>query len=326
MKKITYADAIREALREEMQRDKTVYLIGEDIGIEGGWGGPFGVTKGLAEEFGHERVRDTPISESAIIGVAVGSAMTGMRPVAEVEYGDFVFCAMDQIVNQAAKMRYMSGGQVKVPMVLRVPTGATRRGAQHAQSPESFFIHVPGLKVAAPSTPYDAKGLLKTAIRDDNPVIFFEHKLLYGVKGDVPEEEYLIPFGQADVKREGDDVTVVAKLLMVHKSLVAAEELSKQGVSVEIIDPRTLVPLDKKKIISSVQKTGRVVIVEEDTKTGGWGAELAAIISEEAVDYLDAPIIRVSAFDTPIPASPPLEEYVIPDEKRIIKAIKEALK
>jgi len=337
LRQITISEAIREALREEMMRDETVFLIGEDIGIEKGFGGPFGVTKGLSEEFGHERVRDTPISESAIIGVAIGAAMMGMRPVAEVQYGDFIFCAMDQVVNQAAKLRYMSGGQVKLPLVIRIPTGATRRGAQHAQSPEAFFIHVPGLKIAVPCTPYDAKGLLKTAIRDDNPVLFFEHKLLYGGRGyrsvrggieissAVPEEEYLIPFGAADIKREGDDVTIVAKLLMVHRSLSAAEKLQKEGISVEVIDPRTLVPFDKETVINSVKKTGRLIIVEEDTKTGGWGAEVAAMIGEKAIDFLDAPIMRVSTFDTPIPASPPLEDYVIPNEERIIKAVKEIL-
>jgi len=337
MRQLTISEAIREALREEMLRDESVFLIGEDIGIEGGFGGPFGVTKGLAEEFGHERVRDTPISESAIMGVAIGAAMMGMRPVAEVQYGDFIFCAMDQVVNQAAKLRYMSGGQVNIPMVIRIPTGATRRGAQHAQSPEAFFLHVPGLKVVAPCTPYDAKGLLKTAIRDDNPVLFFEHKLLYGGRGyramgglevisDVPEEEYLIPFGLADVKRKGDDVTIVSKLLMVHKSLVASQNLEKEGISVEIVDPRTLVPFDKDTVIESVKKTGRLVIVEEETKTGGWGAEIAALVAEEAIDYLDAPIMRVSAFDTPIPASPPLEDYVIPDENRIVEAVKKIVK
>jgi pyruvate dehydrogenase E1 component beta subunit len=335
MKQLTVSEAIREALREEMLRDETVFLIGEDIGIEGGFGGPFGVTKGLSEEFGHDRVRDTPISESAIVGVAIGAAIMGMRPVAEMQYGDFIFSAMDQVVNQAPKLRYMSGGQVKVPMVLRVPTGATRRGAQHAQSPEAFFTHVPGWKVVVPSTPYDAKGLLKTAIRDDNPVLFFEHKLLYGgrgyravrggmeVTGLVPEEEYLIPFGVADIKRAGEDVTIVAKLLMVRRSLAVAEKLEKEGISIEVIDPRTLVPFDKEAVINSLKKTGRLVIVEEDTKRSGWGAEVAAIIAEEALDYVDAPIKRVSALDTPIPARPNLENQVIPDESRIIKAVKE---
>jgi pyruvate dehydrogenase E1 component beta subunit len=338
MRKLTIAEALREALREEMLRDPSVFLIGEDIGIKDGWGGPFGVTKGLAEEFGHERVRDTPVSESAIVGVAVGAAMMGMRPVAEVQYGDFIFCAMDQVINQAAKMRYMSGGQVKVPMVVRVPTGATKRGAQHSQSPDAFFTHVPGLKVAAPSTPYDAKGLLKTAIRDDNPVIFLEHKLLYGISrpgykpeagappqvtGEIPEEEYLIPFGHADVKREGKDVTLVAKLLMTYRALSAAAELAQEGISVEVIDPCTLIPFDKNTVIESVKKTGRLVIVEEDNKTGGWGAEVAAVIAEEALDYLETPIRRVSAFDTPIPFAPSLEDFVIPSEDRIIEVIRE---
>lgn len=337
MRQMTISEAIREALREEMLRDETVFLVGEDIGIDGGFGGPFGVTKGLSEEFGHERVRDTPISESAIIGLAVGAAMMGMRPIAEVQYGDFIFSAMDQVANQAAKLRYMSAGQVEVPMVVRIPTGATRRGAQHAQSPEAFFIHVPGLKVAVPCTPYDAKGLLKTAIRDDNPVLFFEHKLLYGGRGyramrgglsvvsAVPEEEYLIPFGKADIKKQGDDVTIVAKLLMVHRSLAAAEKLEKEGTGLEVIDPRTLVPFDKKAVVDSVRKTGRLIIVEEDTKRGGWGAEVAAMIAEEAMDYLDAPIKRVSALDVPIPASPPLEDYVIPQEERIVEAVREIL-
>jgi pyruvate/2-oxoglutarate/acetoin dehydrogenase E1 component len=338
MRKLTIAEALREALREEMLRDPNVFLIGEDIGIKDGWGGPFGVTKGLAEEFGHERVRDTPVSESAIIGVAVGAAMMGLRPVAEVQYGDFIFCAMDQVVNQAAKMRYMSGGQVKVPMVVRVPTGATKRGAQHSQSPDAFFTHVPGLKVAAPSTPYDAKGLLKTAIRDDNPVIFLEHKLLYGISrpgykpepgappqvtGEIPEEEYLIPFGHADIKREGKDITLVAKLLMTYRALSSATKLAQEGISVEVIDPCTLIPFDKNTVIESVKKTGRLVIVEEDNKTGGWGAEVAAVVAEEALDYLETPIRRVSAFDTPIPFAPSLEDFVIPSEDRITEAIRE---
>jgi pyruvate/2-oxoglutarate/acetoin dehydrogenase E1 component len=338
MRRLTIAEALREALREEMLRDASVFLIGEDIGINDGWGGPFGVTKGLAEEFGHERVRDTPISESAIMGVAVGAAMMGMRPVAEVQYGDFMFCAMDQVVNEAAKMRYMSGGQVKVPMVVRVPTGASKRAAQHSQSVEAFFTHVPGLKAVAPCTPYDAKGLLKAAIRDDNPVIFLEHKLLYGairpgykpdagappqVSGEVPEEEYVIPLGQGDIKREGADVTVVAKLLMVHKVLSVASKLADEGIGIEVIDPRTLVPFDKKLVVESVKKTGRLVVVEEDNKTGGWGAEIAAIVSEEALDYLEVPIRRVSAFDTPIPFAPSLEDFVIPNEDRITEAIRE---
>jgi len=334
------AQAIREALREEMLRDETVFLMGEDIGL---FGGPFGVTKGLMEEFGEERVRDTPISEAGFIGAAVGAAITGMRPVVEVQYSDFLACGMDQIVNQAAKMSLVSGGQLKVPMVLRAPTGATGRGAQHAQSPHAWFMHCPGLKVAGPSTPYDAKGLLKTAIRNDNPVIFFEHKLLYGSRSvgsgkevdeggpasaaaaPIPEEEYTLPFGKAEVKRKGEDVTVVATLLMVHKALSAAKVLSGQGISVEVVDPRTFVPFDKQPVIDSVKKTGRVVIVDEGHRTGGMAAEIAAIIAEEAIYYLDAPIKRVATHDTPIPFAPILERRVIPDEDRIIEAIKEVM-
>jgi len=337
MPKLTIAEAIREALREEMMRDSSVFLIGEDIGIPGGWGGPFTVTQGLAEEFGHERVIDTPISETGIVGLAIGAAMMGFRPVAEVQYCDFLFCAMDQIANQAAKLRYMSGGQVKVPLVLRAPTGATGRGTQHAQSLEGLFIHIPGLKVVVPSTPYDAKGLLKSSIRDDNPVLFFEHKLLYGsrgarkeragieILGEVPEEDYTIPLGIADVKRVGKDITIVAKLLMLHRSLEAAEELSKEGIEVEVIDPRTLVPFDKETIINSVKKTNRLLIVDEGPKTGGWAAEVAAIIVEEAMDYLDAPVRRLCTYDVPIPFSPVLESYVIPSKERIIQAVKEML-
>ena len=324
MREISYRDALREALREEMQRDPTVFLLGEDIGRY--WGGAFKVTKGLAEEFGDERVRDTPISESAIVGAAVGAAITGMRPVAEIMFGDLTTLAMDQIVNQAAKIRYMFGGQAKVPLVIRTPFGGgVNIAAHHSQCLEALFMHVPGLQVAVPSTPYDAKGLLKTAIRNDNPVIFCEHKLLYPITGPVPDEEYTLPFGVADIKREGNDVTVVATLYMVHKALKAAEELEKDGISVEIVDPRTLVPLDKETIINSVKKTGRVVIVTEDCKTAGVSAEIAAVIAEEALDYLDAPIKRVANPDVPIPFSPPLENFVIPDEKRIIEAVKEVV-
>ncbi len=322
MRKITYREALREAIREEMRRDPTVFLLGEDIGRY--WGGAFKVTEGLAEEFGDERVRDTPISESAIIGTAVGAAITGMRPVAEIMFGDLTTLAMDQIANQAAKIHYMFGGQVKVPLVIRTPFGAgVNIAAHHSQSLEAWFMHVPGLYVAVPSTPYDAKGLLKTAIRGSNPVFFCEHKLLYPIEGEVPEEEYLIPFGVADIKREGADVTVVATLYMVHKALNVAEELEGEGVSVEVVDPRTLTPLDKQAIIKSVKKTGRIVIVSEDCRTAGVGAEIAAAVAEEAIDYLDAPIKRVAEPDTPIPFSPPLEQHVIPDEKVIIKAVKE---
>jgi len=322
MREITYRDALNEALREEMLRDKTVFLLGEDIGKY--WEGAFKVTKNLAKEFGDERVRDTPISESTIIGVAAGAAITGMRPVAEIMFGDLTALAMDQIANQAAKLRYMFGGQTKVPMVMRTPFGAgVNIASHHSQSLEAWFMHTSGLKVTMPSTPYDAKGLLKTAIRDDNPVMFFEHKLLYPVKGLVPEEEYTVPFGVADIKREGEDVTIVATLYMVHKALAAAKELGEQGIEAEVVDPRTIVPLDKKAIINSLKKTGRLVIVSEDCKTAGVSAEIAAMVAEEALDYLDAPIKRVAEPDTPIPFSPPLEQFVIPNEKSIIKAVKE---
>jgi len=324
MRKVSYRDALREALREEMHRDSTVFLLGEDIGKY--WEGAFKVTKGLAKEFGDERVRDTPISESAIIGAAVGAAITGMRPVAEIMFGDLTSLAMDQIANQAAKICYMFGGQAKVPLVIRTPFGAgVNIASHHSQSLEAWFMHVPGLLVAVPSTPYDAKGLLKTAIRGNNPVFFCEHKLLYSLEGEVPEDEYVIPFGVADVKRDGSDVTVVATLYMVHKALEAAEELGGEGVSVEVIDPRTLVPLDKQAIIKSVKKTGKIVIVSEDCKTAGVSAEIAALVAEEAIDYLDAPIKRVAEPDTPIPFSPPLEQHVIPNEKAIVKAVKEIL-
>jgi pyruvate dehydrogenase E1 component beta subunit len=324
VRKITYREALREALREEMRRDSTVFLLGEDIGRY--WGGAFKVTEGLAEEFGDERVRDTPISESAIIGAAVGATITGMRPVAEIMFGDLTALAMDQIANQAAKIHYMFGGQASCPLVIRTPFGAgVNIASHHSQSLEAWFMHVPGLYVAVPSTPYDAKGLLKTAIRGDNPVFFCEHKLLYPVEDEVPEEEYNIPFGVADIKREGADVTIVATLYMVHKALNAAKQLEKEGVDAEVVDPRTLTPLDKQAIIRSVKKTGRLVIVSEDCKTAGVSAEIAAMVAEEAVDYLDAPIKRVAEPDTPIPFSPPLEQYVIPDEKAIMKAVKKVV-
>jgi len=324
VRKITYREALREALKEEMQRDSTVFLLGEDIGKY--WGGAFKVTEGLAEEFGDERVRDTPISESAIIGTAVGAAITGMRPVAEIMFGDLTALAMDQIANQAAKIRYMFGGQASCPLVIRTPFGAgVNIASHHSQSLEAWFIHVPGLYVAVPSTPYDAKGLLKTAIRGNNPVFFCEHKLLYPIEDEVPEEEYTIPFGVADVKREGADVTIVATLYMVHKALNAAKQLEKEGIDAEVVDPRTLTPLDKEAVIRSVKKTGRLVIVSEDCKTAGVSAEIAAMVAEEAIDYLDASIKRVAEPDTPIPFSPPLEQYVIPDEKAIMKAVKKVV-
>jgi pyruvate dehydrogenase E1 component beta subunit len=324
MPKITYREALRQALREEMRRDSSVFLLGEDIGRH--WGGAFKVTDGLAQEFGDERVRDTAISESAIVGTGVGAAITGMRPVAEIMFGDLTALAMDQIANQAAKIRYMFGGQASCPLVIRTPFGAgVNIASHHSQSLEAWFMHVPGLQVAVPSTPYDAKGLLKTAIRGSNPVFFCEHKLLYPVEGDVPEEDYTIPFGVAELKRKGSDVTVVATMYMVHKALKAAAMLEGEGLNVEVIDPRTLTPLDKKTIVDSVKKTGRLVIVSEDCKTAGVGAEIASVVAEEAIDYLDASIKRVTGADTPIPFSPPLEQYVIPNEKAIIRAVKEVV-
>ncbi len=324
MRKITYRESLREALREEMQRDPRVFLLGEDIGKY--WGGAFKVTDGLAQEFGDERVRDTPISESAIVGTAVGAAITGMRPVAEIMFGDLTALAMDQICNQAAKIRYMFGGQVSCPLVVRTPFGAgVNIASHHSQSLESWFMHVPGLYVAVPSSPYDAKGLLKTAIRGSNPVFFCEHKLLYPIEGEVPEHEYLLPFGKADLKKEGADVTLVAISYMVHKALNAAALLQKEGIDVEVVDPRTLTPLDKATITGSVKKTGRLVIVSEDCRTGGVSAEIAALVAEEALDYLDAPIKRVASPDTPIPFSPPLEQFIIPNEQSIIKAVKEVV-
>ncbi len=322
MREVTVRDALREALREEMQRDKTVFLLGEDIGRY--WGGAFGITKGLAEEFGDERVRDTPISENAVIGVGIGAAITGMRPVAEIMFGDLSALAMDQICNQAAKIRYMFGGQATVPLVVRTPFGAgVNIASHHSQSLEAWFMHTPGLYVAVPSTPFDAKGLLKTAIRGNDPVFFVEHKLLYPVKGMIPEDDYVVPFGMADVKREGSDVTIVATLFMVHKALAAAEQLREEGISVEVVDPRTLTPLDRPAIVKSVKKTGRLVVVSEDCRTAGASAEIAAVVAEEALDYLDAPIKRVAEPDTPIPFSPALEKSVIPDERSIVKAVKE---
>jgi len=322
--KVTCRDALREALREEMKRDPAVFLLGEDIGKC--WGGAFKVTDGLAQEFGEERVRDTPISESAIIGTAVGAAISGMRPVAEIMFGDLTALAMDQIANQAAKIRYMFGGQASCPLVIRTPFGAgVNIASHHSQSLEAWFMHVPGLQVAVPSTPHDAKGLLKTAIRGSNPVFFCEHKLLYPVEGEVPDDDYTVPFGVADIKREGSDVTIFATLYMVHKALNAATSLEKDGISAEIIDPRTLTPLDKQTIVKSVKKTGRIVIVSEDCRTAGVSAEIAAVVAEEALDYLDAPIKRVAEPDTPIPFSPTLEQYVIPSEKTIVKAIKEVV-
>jgi pyruvate/2-oxoglutarate/acetoin dehydrogenase E1 component/TPP-dependent pyruvate/acetoin dehydrogenase alpha subunit len=319
-KKIRYVQALNEALREEMLRDERVFLMGEDIAI---YGGAYQVTRGLYTEFGAERVRDTPISEAAIAGAAAGAAMTGTRPVAEIMYIDFSTIATDQIVNIAAKNRFMFGGKSIVPVVYRTQGGAGRGIAEHhSQSLEAWYQHAPGIFVVMPSTPFDAKGLLKTCIRDDNPVMFIEHKMLYGVEGEVPENEYTVPLGVADVKREGTDVTLVAYSRMVHLALEAAEDLAKEGISAEVVDPRTLKPLDIETIVNSVKKTSKAVVVHEGYRTCGVGAEIAAQIMEKAFDYLDAPVQRVAGEDVPIPMSPVLEEVAIPSKAKIIKAIK----
>ncbi len=330
MTQMSIAEALRAAIQAEMRRDERVFCLGEDIGIPGGFGGAFTVTLGLSEEFGHERILDTPISEALIAGMAVGAAVCGLRPIADVQYGDFLFNMMDQLANQAAKLRYMSGGTLSVPMVMRAPIGATGRGSQHAQSLEAFFTHVPGLKVVAPSTAYDAKGLLIAAIRDDNPVLVFEHKLLYGSKGarvekgalspvgEVPDEDYIVPIGQGIIRRPGRDLTIVANLLMLYRSLAAAARLAEQGIEAEVIDPRTLVPLDKQLILDSVRKTGRLLIVEEDNLTNGWGAEIAALMADEAFVWLDAPIKRLAAPDVPPPFAPILEQNYVPSEQKIV--------
>ena len=311
MRELTYREAVREALRQEMQRDERVFVIGEDVGV---YGGAFGVTMGLVDEFGDGRVVDTPISELGIAGTITGAALVGMRPVGEIMFMDFCTLAMDQLVNQAAKIRFMFGGGVKVPFVLRTPAGSgSGAAAQHSQSLENWFVHVPGLKVVMPSTPYDAKGLLISSIRDDNPVIFIEHKLLYNIKGPVPEEPYTASLGTAEVKREGRDVTVVATSVMVRRSLEAAERLSGEGIELEVVDPRTLKPLDEATIVRSVKKTGRVLIVHEACKSGGYGGELAAVVAgSEAFSYLDAPVVRLAGRDMPIPYNPILEHHTVP--------------
>jgi pyruvate/2-oxoglutarate/acetoin dehydrogenase E1 component len=320
MREITYAEAIREALREEMRRDERVFLMGEDVGL---FGGSFAVSRGLLDEFGAERVRDTPISEAAIAGAATGAAVAGMRPVAEIQFSDFMTIAMDQVVNQAAKIRYQFGGKARVPLVVRAPIGAgLGMAAQHCQTVYGWFIQVPGLIIVAPSTPRDAKGLLVTAIRTDMPVLFFEHKMLYSTEGEVPEEPYQISLGVGDVKREGRDVTVVAVSLMVQRALKVADAMAAEGISVEVIDPRTLKPLDEELIIRSVMKTNRLVMVDEAPGTGGFAAEVLAVVAQRAFDYLDAPVQRVTAPDSPVPYSPPLEKAYMPDEAKIRAAIR----
>ena len=319
-RELTMAEALNEALQSEMQRDERVFVMGEDVGLIGGI---FGVTRGLRERFGEDRVRDTPISEATFVGAGVGAAIAGLRPVVEIQIFDFVALTMDQLVNQAAKFRYMLGGRPTVPLVIRGPQGGgIRLAAQHSQSLEAWFAHVPGLVVVAPATPYDAKGLLVSAIRDDNPVIFLEHKALYAMKGAVPEAPYAIPLGKADVKRAGTDVTLVATQAMVSRALAAAGDLEKDGVSVEVIDPRTLVPLDEAMILASVARTGRLVIAHEAVKRGGWGAELAALVAERVLDVLDAPIVRVAARNVPMPYNDSLERATIPSQQDIAAALR----
>ena len=318
-REITYLEAVREALVQEMRQDKEVFLIGEDIGA---YGGAFGVSKGMLEEFGPERIRETPISEAAIAGAATGAALMGMRPVMEIMFMDFLTISMNQLVNQAAKMRFMFGGKCSIPMVIRAPAGSgTGAAAQHSQSLEAWFVNVPGIKVVAPSSPYDAKGLLVAAIRDNNPVLFMEHKLLYRTKGSVPEETYCIPLQSGEVKREGRDLTIIAYSIMVPRALEAADKLAAEGIEVEVVDPRCLKPLDKDTIVRSVSKTGRALIVHEAPLTGGFGGELAAVIAaSDAFDYLDAPIRRLAGRDVPIPYNRTLEQAAVPQVEDIAAA------
>ncbi len=318
LRELTYAEALREGLKQVMEKDDSVFLIGEDIGV---YGGAFGVTAGLVDVFGEERVRDTPISEAAIAGAVLGAALTGMRPVGEIQFMDFVVLSMEQIVQQAAIVRFRCGGKAKAPFVLRMPSGSgTGAAAQHSQSLENWFVHVPGLKVVMPSNPYDAKGLLVSAIYDDNPVIFIEGKLLYKTKGHVPEELYEVPLSNTAITREGKDLTIVANSTMVQRSLEASEQLAEEGIEVEIIDPRTLMPLDEGPIIQSVKKTGRALIVHEAVGTGGFGGEIAArIAGSEAFDYLDAPIRRLTGMDIPIPYNRTLEYHAVPQIENIVE-------
>ena len=320
VRELTLAQAIREALAEEMRRDATVYVMGEDVAEAGT---PFKVLSGLVEEFGPQRIIDSPISEVGITGIGVGAAMTGMRPVVDIMFGDFIGLIMDQLANQAAKIHYMSGGKLKAPLVVRTTLGATRRSAaQHSQSLHAWVSHIPGLKVALPSTPYDAKGLLKTAIRDDNPVVIFEDKMMYTLKGSVPEGEYTIPFGVADIKRVGMDITLVATSSMVQVALAAADDLEQLGISAEVIDPRTMVPLDKETLIASARKTSRAIVIDEGYESYGVTAEMAAVIAEGAFYDLDAPVRRLGAMDVPIPFSPVLEDQTVPTPTTVIELAK----
>jgi acetoin:2,6-dichlorophenolindophenol oxidoreductase subunit beta len=319
-RELSLAQAVNEALAEELRRDPTVFVIGEDVAEAGT---PFKVFAGLVEEFGTERVLDSPISEAGITGIGLGAAMTGMRPVVDIMFGDFITLVMDQVANQAAKVHYMSGGRLKAPLTVRTTLGATRRSAaQHSQSLHAWVAHIPGLKVALPSTPYDAKGLLKSAIRDDGPVVLFEDKMMFATKGPVPEEEYTLPFGVADVKRVGDDVTLVATSSMVYVALEAAEELARAGLSAEVVDPRTLVPLDREALVASARKTGRVIVVDEGHRSFGASAELAAVVGEEAFYHLDAPVLRAAAMDVPIPFSPTLEDQTVPTAEGVFELAK----
>jgi len=331
--RLSIAEALRKAIHDEMQRDEDVFCIGEDIGITGGFGGAFTVTLGLEKDF-RERIIDTPISEIGIFGVACGAAVMGMRPIADVEYGDFILCAMDQIVNQIAKLRYISGGKLKVPIVMRAPVGVTGRSAQHAQSLEPYFISCPGIKIVAPATAYDAMGLLKSAVRDDDPVLMFEHKLLYGSKGvraesggfdassEIPDKDYTVPIGKGITRREGKDITVIGSLLMMHYSLQVAKILESDGIQCEVIDPRTLFPLDTDLIFNSIKKTGRVVIVEESSKQGGIGAEIGVQVAENIPDYLLVPVTRIAAPNTPAPFSPVMEKFYVPQPEKIADTIR----
>jgi pyruvate dehydrogenase E1 component beta subunit len=323
MRTITYAQALAEAMAEEMRRDPSVMLWGIDIGP---YGGAFGATRGLFEEFGPERVIDMPVSEAGYTGCGVGAAATGLRPVVELQFSDWITIASDQLINQASKMRYMFGGEISIPLVLRAPVGGyLSAAAQHSHMFESMFAFVAGLKVVLPATPYDAKGLLKSAIRDNNPVIFFEHKKLYEEEGEVPEEEYTVPLGRADVKRPGSDVTLVTYSYMVGKSLSAAEQLAEEGIDVEVVDLRSIDPMDEETILESVRKTHRLVVVQETWRKCSVSSEVAAIAAEKALDYLDAPVLRVTAHDVPNPFAPVLEEYVLPSEAKIVAAIKQVL-
>ena len=336
MKNLSIAEALREGIKQEMTRDEKVFCIGEDIAIPGGWGGAFTVTLGLENDF-PDRMINTPIAEAGFMGVACGAAMMGLRPIADVQYGDFLFCAMDQVCNNIAKMRYMSGGKLTVPIVLRAPVGVTGRGSQHAQNMETFFMPLQGIKIACPATAYDALGILRTAVRSDDPVMIFEHKLLYGSKGaraesgavdassDIPDEDYTVPLGKAVVRREGTDVTIIGTLLMMHRSLQAAEVLAKEGISAEVIDPRSLVPFDWDTVKNSVGKTGRVITVEESPKRAGLGAEIAATLAEESADLLIAPIKRVAAPNVTVPFSPPMEKYYIPQIEDIVNAARDTV-